>query len=118
MNKCNVSGCINEGRYCRLHKVEKIIPLKTVKKVGDSLKEKMKLYRPKARKFITMNPKCKMCGVPSECIHHRAGRLGDNLLDESTWVALCFSCHRFVEENPDWAKENGYSDSRLTNQDK
>jgi hypothetical protein len=31
-----------------------------------------------------------------------------------TWLAVCRNCHTFIEENPEAAKEMGFSESRLT----
>lgn len=56
--------------------------------------------------------------------HHQMGRIGfaddwarENdmplLIDERYWMPLCFEAHKFIELHPDFAKENGYSYSRL-----
>lgn len=45
-------------------------------------------------------------------VHHMRGR-GKYLLDESTWKALCRSCHSAVENHPEMAVKNGLSSSRL-----
>jgi hypothetical protein len=34
-------------------------------------------------------------------------------LDTTTWLALCRSCHMWIEENPDASEEFGYTKSRL-----
>ncbi len=54
-----------------------------------------------------------ICGAPAQQVHHKAGRLGDLLLDESLWLAVCGYCHHNIETRPKWAKENGYSISRI-----
>lgn len=59
------------------------------------------------------NRKCPITGDPTTDIHHKKGRIGSLLLDARYWIALSRKGHRFVEENPEWAKENGYSLSRL-----
>lgn len=48
-------------------------------------------------------------------IHHKKGRIGDALYND--FLAICEDCHRKVEENPEWAKENGYSVSRIKDED-
>lgn len=45
-------------------------------------------------------------------IHHSRGR-GEYMLDQLSWIPLCMSCHRWVEENPREAKKMGLSYSRL-----
>lgn len=44
-------------------------------------------------------------------IHHTKGR-GKYYLDTTTWIPLCMSCHRWVEEHPADAKEMFLSESR------
>jgi len=46
-------------------------------------------------------------------IHHKKGRIGKLYLDITFWIALSREGHCMVEENPEWAKENGYSLDRL-----
>jgi hypothetical protein len=117
MNKdlCRVKDCYNYGRYCRLpdHMAEIVKPMKQPKKTGDELKEKMKIYRKERRRFITLHPKCAVCGGESNQIHHKQGRIGDLLLDQTKWLAVCLPCHDRITEDSAWAIENGYSESRL-----
>lgn len=59
-----------------------------------------------------------MCQVDGCCryaqeVHHRKGRLGDLLTDTKYFLAVCGICHNKIELQPKWAKENGYSVSRL-----
>lgn len=111
---CSDPNCRNYDRYCRIHKQEVIKPAKPIAKKSEGLKEEMKKYTKLAKLFLAMHTKCAVCKtVRSQCIHHMAGRVGENLRDRKTFLAVCFDCHRKIEENPDWAKENGYSVSRL-----
>ena len=59
------------------------------------------------------NQICPISGDPTTDIHHKRGRIGGLFLDTSHWVALSREAHKFVEENPEWAKKNGFSLSRL-----
>lgn len=112
---CTVKGCRNEGRYCRLHLTETFKPASKLHKESGSRKELNKQYRKLAKLFITTHPRCQVkgCKNVSECVHHKAGRIGDLLLDRDYFLAVCMGHHRQIEENPQWAKENGYSVSRL-----
>jgi len=80
------------------------------------------------KKIVFMaKPENKICPVtnqPTTDIHHKMGRVGfadewariNNiplLLDERFWLAVSREGHRQIEENPEWAKENGYSLNRL-----
>lgn len=60
-------------------------------------------------------------------VHHKKGRVGyadewareNNIplsLDVRFFLAVSRKGHRQIEENPEWAKEMGYSLSRLTNE--
>lgn len=51
-------------------------------------------------------------GMASE-VHHKKGRIGENFLDVSTWLAVCHHCHIEIETKPAMAKELGLSESRL-----
>lgn len=109
---CTDPTCYNYQRYCRLHRTETYKGTAPIKAESDSRKEINKQYQQKAKGYIKRNPKCKVCGAAAVCVHHKKGRVGDNLLDEKTWLAVCLECHRRIEENPAWAIENGYSISR------
>ncbi len=61
------------------------------------------------------NQVCPITKQPTTDIHHKKGRVGSLYLNTTHWVALSREGHKFVEENPEWAKENGYSLDRLTN---
>lgn len=62
--------------------------------------------------------KDKMCEFP-ECgrvatdLHHSAGRVGKNLLDVSTFKALCHEHHMYIEVRPELARSLGLTQSRL-----
>jgi len=74
-------------------------------------------YTKKRTLFLIAHPNCqaKLVGCTGKAtdVHHAAGRVGENYLNMSKWKALCRSCHRWVEENPEEAKELGLSESRL-----
>jgi hypothetical protein len=46
---------------------------------------------------------------PASETHHMGGREGDLLLKEEWWLPVCHLCHDYVENHPNWARENGYS---------
>jgi len=59
------------------------------------------------------NQICPITNEKTTDIHHKKGRVGSLFLDTTFWVALSRKGHKFVEENPKWAKENGFSLNRL-----
>jgi hypothetical protein len=116
---CTVKKCPCYGRYCRTHGIASLKPLPTIKKESEKRAEvNRKEYGPKARKFVKDHPKCQagiegICTGASKCVHHKKGRHSkEDLLDERYWLAVCFNCHRTLEENPVFAKQHGFSISR------
>lgn len=102
-------------------KPQKPIPKKSKKKTVEDLQ-----YSVLRIEFLGKpeNQKCPITGQQTTDVHHKKGRVGfadqwarDNnislTLDTRFWVALSRDGHRYVEDNPEWAKENGYSLSRL-----
>lgn len=59
------------------------------------------------------NKVCPITGGPTTDVHHKKGRIGSLLLDTNYWLAVSREGHKQIEENPVWAKEMGYSLSRL-----
>lgn len=61
------------------------------------------------------NQICPVTGHQTDQVHHKKGRIESLLLDQRYWLAVSDEGHREIELNPDWAKEMGYSLSRLEN---
>ena len=74
-------------------------------------------YGKKRAAFLAMHPHCQArlqsCTQTATDIHHKAGR-GENHNVISTWLAVCRSCHQWIEMNPDEAKALGFSALRTT----
>lgn len=88
-----------------------------IKKVSEKRKLENIIYQSERIKFL-MLPENKVCPITKQQttdIHHKKGRIGSLYLDKKYWIALSREGHKFVEENPKWAKENGYSLNRLSN---
>lgn len=68
--------------------------------------------------YLDFNPTCKAslygCTGIATDIHHKAGRVGENMLDTTTWIAVCRSCHMTIEEHPTLAKKLNLSLNRNT----
>jgi hypothetical protein len=84
-----------------------------IRKVSKKQSRLLHVYRQRRRKFLIANPVCAVTGEPSTEIHHKAGRIGRLLLDESLWLAVSRRGHTWIEEHPKEARELGYSQSRL-----
>jgi len=103
-------------KYCKecwysIDKPKSISPV-SVKRRGE-----MDEYSKKRTAFLALKPQCEAnlvgCTRTSTDVHHKAGRVGDNYLKISTWLAVCRNCHSYIETHPEEAKEMGFSESRL-----
>ena len=103
-------------KYCKecWYNIEKPKSISPVSKKRQGEMDKYSLLRDA---FITAKPRCEAklvgCTGNSTDVHHKAGRVGENYLKIGTWLAVCRSCHRWIEDNPEAAKELGLSESRL-----
>lgn len=103
-------------KYCKecWYNIEKP---KSISPVSAKRRVEMDEYGKKRTAFLIVNPHCKAklqeCTAKATDVHHKAGRTGDNYLKISTWIAVCRNCHRWIEDNPEAAKELGLSESRL-----
>jgi len=113
LQKCPCDKCKKERKIPNLQ-LKSIY--KPIKKVSDKRKIENAKYLVLRIEFLGKpeNQKCPIIGKPTTDVHHMKGRIGSLLLDTRYWVALSREGHKFVEENPEWAKENGYSLNRLT----
>jgi|694.fasta_scaffold92874_3 hypothetical protein len=105
-----------KNKYCqscwyRIDKPKSISPVSKKRQV------EMDEYSKKRLAFLALHVTCQAklvgCTGASTDVHHKAGRVGDNYLNMSKWLALCRNCHSWIETNPEDAKELGYSESRL-----
>lgn len=78
-------------------------------------------YERLKREFFALYPTCQReacyepnagihlnkCHEPATDIHHKARR-GPFMLRTDTWMSACRTCHTLIENNPDWARCEGY----------
>lgn len=90
-----------------------------IPKVSKKRQSKEREYQKLRRAFLEKNPVCqvKECRRFANDVHHKKARIGDLLTDVSHFMAVCRLCHQKIELNPKWAIENGYSVSRLAEND-
>jgi hypothetical protein len=118
-NGCNNPKAIwksdGKNKYCKecWFSIDKP---KAPNKISVKMVKTLDEYSKKRTAFLAMHPSCQAkligCTVMATDVHHKAGR-GENHLKVNTWLAVCRNCHRWIEENPDAAKELGYSETRL-----
>ncbi len=58
--------------------------------------------------------RCEVCNdrLATE-LHHKRGRVGDDMIDPNYALGVCPRCHRKITTNPEWAYQNGYSAYRV-----
>lgn len=124
---CVVDDCTNfrfSNGYCRHHlylnpKYNKTLTSKKKKPispVSKKLAENLALYKPIRLQFLFNHPVCQAnlpgCTKESTQVHHKVGRQGALLLDTTHFLAVCYNCHRKIEDAPEMAKELGFSGDR------
>ena len=92
-------------------------PRPTPNKVSPKRQELNKEYFKLVEQFKKDNPECKAkvneyCTEKTEDPHHSRGR-GKYLLDVSTWIPVCRSCHIWIGNNHQEAEAKGLVFSRL-----
>lgn len=129
-------GCGNESviwkndagnRYCKTcwskkNSSSKPIATKKRKPIAPRSRKKQeedREYSVLRKGFLYYHQHCQaqlqnICTRHATDVHHKAGRIGKNYLDVRTWLAVCRSCHMWIEEHPKEAKELGYSQSKIT----
>ena len=81
---------------------------KSLQPMSDKMKIRLNLYHNLRKEYLLKHPKCEACECEEATqIHHKARR-GANLNKTQTWMAVCFGCHRKIEENGRWARQKGY----------
>lgn len=92
-----------------------------IKQVSEKQTVKNAEYKKARLEFLLTKDHCEVatdgCLVPypvynpTEMLtcHHKVGRNGTFLTDKTYFLAVCMSCHRRLEDHPQWAYDNGYS---------
>ena len=123
LKKC--AGCNDLKHIWKSHGKEKyckqcwydIEKPKSISPVSKKRQVEMDEYGKKRTAFLIVKPNCEAklvgCTGIATDVHHKAGRVGDNYLKVGTWLAVCRSCHSWIELNSEAAKELGFSESRL-----
>lgn len=118
--KCKYKNCnypVWSKGYCKSHQYLRID--KKPKKLRNETEKRGKQnreYLRKRKQFLLQNEYCAVFPwLRATELHHRAGRIGGLLTDERYFLAVSHDGHRKIEENPEWAYEQGFSIRRLEN---
>lgn len=81
-------------------------------------KQEREYFNKTRPEYLEDHPGCeanipRICCCTSVEIHHKKGKIEDLLNDKRFFLAVCRRCHDYIEAHPAWAKEMGYSLSRL-----
>ena len=76
-----------------------------MKRVSSRRSREAKAYRQKRKLFLAAHPDCMVCWIYNLVAYratdiHHLGQRGKNYLDETTWLAVCRSCHERIHRNP------------------
>lgn len=95
-------------KYCS-YKCSKI-NFKPIKQRSDKRKKEEATYLKKRREYLINHPICevKHCNNRAIDIHHKKRRIGNLLIDNRYFMAVCRNCHIEIENNPNNSKEKGY----------
>jgi hypothetical protein len=134
LKKC--AGCSQEKVIWKAHGKEKYCkecwlsqsPAKPLAKptskpnaVSQKMKQTMSVYEKKRVAFLALHQYCQAslpdCNARATDVHHMAGR-GENHNNMDTWLAVCRTCHQWIETNPAKARAMGFSLSRLDSTEK
>ena len=78
-----------------------------IRKVSEKRQKQNKEYLNKRKEFL-IGKVCPVTNKPATEIHHMNGRNGKRLNDESEWLAVTRSGHRWIHEHPKEAREKGW----------
>lgn len=83
---------------------------KKINSVSDKEKARQKLYFEAKKQYILFKHLCEFpgCKKEGEEIHHKAGRIGSNLYDESTFMHVCGLHHLHIHANPKESYAKGW----------
>ena len=97
--------------YDTSHSPQKTDPLRSrsrLRRVSKVRNTQLREYARMRLSFLRAHLHCQICGGISSEVHHKHGRIGQRLMDFEHCLAVCFPCHRYLHDNPRWAREQGY----------
>lgn len=90
---------------------------KPIRRYSPKRQKENRTYSTLRKQYLQVNDTCQAllsgCSLAATDIHHKAGRISNQLNNTSDWLAVCRCCHNWIESHPREAKEKGLSKSRL-----
>lgn len=86
---------------------------KRIKPVSSEREKRLEKYNELRISYLKKHRKCevKNCNKEAVEIHHPQGRIGERLF--GPFLGVCREHHMQIEQFPDWAKQEGYTQSRI-----
>lgn len=82
---------------------------KPLRRVSKKRRKQNTLYAVLRREYLSANPVCEVCQkTKATDIHHKAGRAGRYLNENTLWAAVCRSCHEHIHRHPMLARKAGW----------
>jgi len=89
-------------------------PNQRIKPVSKKRRGETADYTKKRKAYLSAHPLC-ACSMSlfgyhqrADQIHHKAGRLGPNYLDQSTWLPVCRESHAWIHAHGNKARKLGW----------
>lgn len=107
-----------EGNLLRRPTPKRKAPRKRIPRMSAKRKRDNALYLKKRADYLKSHPFCEAWGIiwpdrpkaltpRANQIHHVAGRIGKNYLDEGLFLAVCSESHAFIHSHPSTARKMG-----------
>lgn len=86
---------------------------KHIRRVSKKRAKDLREYSKLSNQYLSEHPACEICGVHGDLqLHHKKGR-GIYLCATEYFMAVCFWCHKKVENERAWAMKQRYLLDRI-----
>jgi Rad3-related DNA helicase len=109
--KCEGHKPLLADRKVKASQIKRRTPKQPIRKQSKAMEKRLVEYHKRKEAFLT-SKYCQLCCQSATDLHHKKGRLGKNLLDENTWMALCRQHHSWIHQNPKWSYAEGWLEKR------
>ena len=80
---------------------------KPIRSVSKLQARRLRLYAVIRKRYLVEHPLCERCKGWATDLHHSGGRAGELLFATQFYKSLCRSCHQWVGDHPNQARELG-----------
>lgn len=88
-----------------------------IRRVSEKRRKQEVAYQALRKVYLAVHPQCQanikgVCLGLADQVHHKIGRIGERLYDDSKFLAVCGPCHHHIENNREEAIRLGFSELR------